>query len=324
MSADDILSQDEIDALLRSADRGEFNQVAQSGGARTFDLASRRHLRRESLPGLERLNQRFAEQFRASLSRLLGQATEVVPQTVQYTSFGAYQHSLFIPSSLTIVRLNGLGGGAMIMADARLVFRLVDRLFGGSGRSGGGEGRDFSVAENRLIERFSNLLIEDLNNAWSPVLALDCQLIGREVNPVMAVIAGSSDGVLVNRFAVDSEGTGGEFHLVVPAATLDPIRDKLQRPDLLDRATSADPQWRQALSSAVLDTPVATSVLLAEKEISLRALAQLQVGDVIKLGVRDSSLLKAAGVPVFRGQLGIVDQRLALKLGESLLQPGRR
>lgn len=320
MSADDILSQEEIDALLRSTDRGAAPQAAaQSAEVRSFDLASRRHLRREALPGLERLNQRFAEQFRASLSRLLGQSTDVLPQSVQYSTFGAYQHSLYIPSSLTLMRLAGLGGAAMIMADARLIFRLVDRLFGGSGRSGGGEGRDFSVAEHRLIERFSNLLIDDLNGAWSPVVALDGQLLGREVNPVMAVIAGSSDGVLVSRFVVDDEGSGGEFHLVIPAATLEPLRDQLLRPDLLDRSSVGDPLWRLALGSALMDTRVATSVLLAEKQLSLRALAQLQVGDIIKLGGRDSSLLKAAGVPVFRGQVGIVDQKLALKLGEALL-----
>lgn len=314
----DILSQEEIDALLSNVDTQDISANGAANDAQPFDLASRRHIRRESLPGLERLNQRFAEQFRASLSRLLGRPTEIIPQSLQFSSYGAYQHSLYIPSSLSLLRLAGLGGAAMIMADARLIFRLLDMLFGGSGRGSAVDGRDFSVAEQRLIERFSRLLIDDLNAAWSPLLNLQCEVVSREVNPVMAVIAGSADPVLVSRFVVDSEGTGGEFHLVFPMSCLEPVRNTLMRTDLLDRSFSDDPLWRRSIRSAVMDTRVSTHCTLAEKNISLRTLTQMQAGDVIQLGHQNQAVLKAAGMPLYRASLGIINNKLALKLNESL------
>jgi flagellar motor switch protein FliM len=318
MNSRDLLSQDEIDALLSNESVGVGAPSTQGHPVKSFDLASQRHVPRHALPGFECLNQRFAEQFRVSLSRLLGQTVDVVPQKLQYSSFGSYQHSLYIPSSLSLLKLAGLNGGAMIMADARLVFRLVDLLFGGSGKSSSPDGRGFSVAEQRLIERFSELLMADLSAAWEPLVDLQCQLLSREVNPVMAVLAGSSDTVVVSRFLFDSNGSGGEFHLVFPLATIEPLRDALLRPELLDRSLNDDPSWRAAFEAAVLDTQVATQCTLAERDISLRTLTQMQVGDVIKLGDQDRAVFRASGTALFRARLGVIDDRLALKLGEAL------
>ena len=313
----ELLTQEEIDALLANVEPGRPpTATAAASAARPFELASRQRIRKQSMPGLERLNQRFSEHFRASLSRLLGRDIEISAQPAQHVSFGEYRHGLYIPSSLTLLRIAPLTGMGMVVADARLVSRMVDILFGGSGQIAPVQGREFSVSENRLIHRFIDILIADLQNAWSPLRTMNCEVIGQEVNPVMASIAGSAEPVIVSRFLVDSDQGGGEFHLVVPLTSLEPLRESLSRPDVLSRS-HADPRWQRALQAAVLDTRVATHCTLAEKKINLRELATLQVGDVIGLG-GEQSVYKAAGMPVCRANVGLVNGRLALKITETL------
>lgn len=315
----DLLSQAEIDALLANVQAqapSPDRQSAGSAGARSFDLASRRRLKKRLLPGLERISKRFAEYFRDSVSDVLGQSVDVAAIDLQFQAYSEYLHSLYVPTSLNLMRLHPLKGAAMIVFDARLVFRLVDMFFGGNGTQGHADGRDFSKVERRVIGRLVKRAHTDYDRAWRLASAIRCESLAMEVNPAMASIAGQADNIVVCRFQIELDsGGGGEFHIALPVAMLEPVMELLSKNESAEHPGD-NSLWQSSLSKSLLDTKVATRCTLAEPVMSLGQVAGLQVGDVIPLNGRESSVLKVSGVPVARAHLGIVNGCLALKIVE--------
>ncbi|HEB59510.1 MAG TPA: flagellar motor switch protein FliM, partial [Gammaproteobacteria bacterium] len=155
MAANDLLSQDEIDALLHGVDSGdvetEDDVEKYDGVARNFDFASQDRIVRGRMPTLEMINERFARLFRISLFNMLRRTAELSVGGVQMMKFGEYVHSLFVPTSLNIVRIRPLRGSALCVFDPKLVFIVVDNYFGGDGRYHTKiEGREFTPTERRV------------------------------------------------------------------------------------------------------------------------------------------------------------------------------
>ena len=302
-----LLSQAEVDALL-AAVQDDVPLTPSAARPTTpasakFDLASRRQVKSRRLPGLEHLCKRFSEHFRYSLSEVLTQDIDVGLLELQFLPYAEYLHSLYLPTSLNMMRMEPLQGRAMMVFDARLVFRLVEIFFGGTTVQGAPDGRDFSPAERRLLGKLLSRAHADIEESWRPVLELQCQPLGTEVNPSMANIVGAADSVVVCRFQVDAEGGGGgEFHICFPSAMLEPLREALSRSDAAERR-SPDPLWEEAMRRAVLDTCLPTRCRLAEKTMSLREIAGLQVGDVIAMGRSDQVEIHTEGQPLLRARI---------------------
>lgn len=311
-----LLSQAEIDALLLAVQQSDAPakpaEPAPRAQAARFDLASRQAPAKQRLPGLEQLGKRFAEYFRQSLNDVLGHDVEIGLLEIQFTPYANYLHSLYLPTSLNLMRLAPLDGTAMMVFDARLVFRLVEVFFGGCHAVGAPDGRDFSAAERRLIDKLVARAHADMQEAWQPVCELRCESLGSELNPSLATIVGAADPVVVCRFQIDTEGGGGgEFHLCCPAAMLEPLRESLSRSELA-QSRAPDPQWRQAMLEASLSAPVATRYVLAQKTLPLSEVAALQVGDIIPLGRADQAEVHAAGLPLLRAVLNVDDDAVQL------------
>ena len=137
MSASDLLSQDEIDALLHGVDDGDIDTEADDlvdGEARSYDFASQDRIVRGRLPTLEMVNERFARYFRTSLFNMLRRSADISVSGVQMLKFSEFVHSLFVPTSLNLVRVPPLKGKGLCVLDPKLVFSVVDNFFGGSGR----------------------------------------------------------------------------------------------------------------------------------------------------------------------------------------------
>jgi flagellar motor switch protein FliM len=311
----ELLSQAEIDALLANVQAQTPRQDrANSVAARSFDLASRRQLKKRQLPGLEQINKRFAEYFRESVSDVLGQGVDVAAIDLQFQAYSEYLHSLYVPTSLNIMRLHPLKGAAMLVFDARLVFRLVDMFFGGSGSQGHADGRDFSKVERRVITRLIERAHQDYDRAWRLTSTIKSEALSMEVNPAMAGIAGQAETVVVCRFQIELDsGGGGEFDIALPLTMLEPAMDLLSK-NASSEQLSSNTHWQATLGLSLLDTKVSTRCTLAEPMMTLGQVANLQVGDVIPISNRQPSVLKASGVTMARGQLGVVDGYLTLKI----------
>ena len=228
----DLLSQDEIDALLHGVSGGdvetETDEEVPEGEARGYDFTSQDRIVRGRMPTLEMINERFARYFRISLFNMLRRAGEISVSGVQMLKFAEYVHSLFVPTSLNLVRVPPLRGTALFVLEPKLVFALVDNFFGGGGRFHTKiEGREFTPTELRVIQMVLDLAFKDLSQAWKPVMDVGFDYQSSEVNPHFANIVSPTEVVVVNTFRVELDGGGGDLHVTMPYSMVEPIRQLL-------------------------------------------------------------------------------------------------
>ena len=215
----DLLSQDEIDALLHGVDDVEEDDELDAAGqeARSYDFSSQDRIVRGRMPTLEIVNERFARHLRISMFNMMRRAAEVSINGVQMLKFGEYVHTLFVPTSLNMVRFHPLKGTALITMEARLVFILVDNFFGGDGRFHAKiEGREFTPTERRIVQLLLKIIFEDYKDAWAPVMDVEFDYLDSEVNPAMANIVSPTEVVVINSFHIEVDGGGGDFHITMP------------------------------------------------------------------------------------------------------------
>lgn len=315
----DLLSQDEIDALLHGVDSGKVNTTpppAAPGEARAFDFASQERIVRGRMPTLEMVNERFARLFRISLFNMLRRTPELTVVGIETMKFSEYTHSLFVPTSLNLIRVKPLRGTALCVFEPRLVFTVVDNFFGGDGRLPTKiEGREFTPTEMRVIQLLLRQVFADQQEAWSPVLGLDFEYLNSEVNPHFANIVSPGEIVVVCKFKIELEGGGGHLHLTFPYSMLEPIRDLLDAGIQSDRGDK-DERWPTTLRAQIRDAEVDISCELVRTTMSLRQLLQLKAGDVIPVTLPRTLDLCVEEVPLFRGSFGIANGRNALRIQE--------
>jgi flagellar motor switch protein FliM len=166
--------------------------------------------------------------MRISLFNMMRRTAEVSINGVQMLKFGEYVHTLFVPTSLNMVRFRPLKGTALITMEARLVFILVENFFGGDGRYHAKiEGREFTPTERRIIQMLLKLVFEDYKDAWAPVMDVGFEYLDSEVNPAMANIVSPTEVIVVSSFHIELDGGGGDFHVAMPYSMLEPIRELL-------------------------------------------------------------------------------------------------
>lgn len=324
MAGQDILSQEEIDALLHGIDGGEIDAVEPeppAGGVSAYDFQFQDRIVRGRMPTLEMVNERFARLFRTGLFNMLRKAAEVSVAGVELLKFGEYVHTLYVPTSLNLVKLHPLRGTALCMLDPKLVFILVDNFFGGDGRYCTKiEGREFTPTEMRVIRMVLGQAFANLRDAWNPVLPVDFEFLNMEVNPQFANIVSPSEVVVVSRFHVELNGGGGDFHITLPYTMIEPIRDILNAGVQSDR-NDIDQRWVHSLREEMKTAPVRLSCRLAEATIRLRELMRLRPGDIIPIEMPETVTLRAEEVPVLRGRLGQSGGNVAVKITEPIRAP---
>ncbi len=317
MSANDLLSQEEIDALLHGVDNGDVATETDAGdgeGVNSYDFTSQDRIVRGRLPTLEMINERFARLFRTSLFNMLRRTADLSVSGIQMQKFSEFVHSLFVPTSLNMVKVPPLRGKGLFVIDPKLVFSVVDNYFGGSGRFHTKiEGRDFTPTENRVIQILLKRAFDDLEQAWRPVFQVGFEYAGSEVNPQFANIVSPSEVVVVTSFHVDLESGGGDFHVCMPYSMVEPIRELLDAGVQSDRGET-DERWEHSLKEEIMSAQVELSSTLAEVHMTVKRLANLKQGDVIPFEMPEEVSVEAAEIPVFKGRLGISDGNYSIKV----------
>ncbi|WP_325891977.1 flagellar motor switch protein FliM [Grimontia sp. NTOU-MAR1] len=324
----DLLSQDEIDALLHGVDDVEEDEQDSGGdgggdiaSASNFDFSSQDRIVRGRMPTLELINERFARHMRISLFNMMRKTAEVSINGVQMVKFGEYQNTLFVPTSLNMVRFRPLKGTALVTMEARLVFILVENFFGGDGRFHARiEGREFTPTERRVIQMLLKLIFEDYKDAWAPVMKVEFEYLDSEVNPAMANIVSPTEVIVVSSFHIELDGGGGDFHVVMPYSMVEPIRELLDAGIQSDKMDT-DKRWSKALQDEVMDVEVALTAKLLETSLSLRDLMELEAGDVIPVKMPDACTVFIEDLPTFRGKMGQSNDNLAIKITDKLKRP---
>jgi len=317
VSADKILSQEEIDALIHGVDSGAVNTDAPPapGEVRRYDFRNQMRIVRGRMPTLEMINERFARLFRVSLYNLLRRAPEVSVGPVQMKKFAEYVHTLHVPTSLNLVKINPFRGTALMVLDPKLVFCVVDNFFGGTGRHAKIEGRDFTATEQRVIHMLLRNAFADLREAWSHVASIEVEYLQSEINPHFANIVSPSEIVVVTSFHLELDGGGGDLHVTMPYAMIEPLRDVLDSGMQSDRVEH-DERWMHALREEIDDAEIEISTLLGRASLTLAEVLNLKAGDVIPCDFNGKVTLLAEAVPIFRGGFGISRGQQAVKIEE--------
>ncbi len=322
MPATDILSQDEIDALLHGVDRGDVEVETDSPPAddevRGYDFASQDRIVRGRLPTLEMINERFARCFRGSLFNLLRRSPEISVGSVQSLKFSEYVQSLFIPANMHMVRVKPLRGASLFVLDPRLVFLMVENFFGGAGRLPAKmDGREITTTEQRIARMVLDQAFKDLVEAWKPVLDVEFEYTRSEVNPHFANIVSPSEVVVTTVFHVELDGGGGDLHITMPYSMIEPIKELLDAGVQSDR-TEQDVRWFNALRQRITSAHVTLGATLTEVAVTLRELMDMQPGDIIPVELPEVVSARVEGVPVLQGKFGVSRGNMALKVVESL------
>ena len=319
MAVQDLLSQDEIDALLHGVDDGlvQTENAAEPGSVKSYDLTSQDRIVRGRMPTLEMINERFARYTRISMFNMLRRSADVAVGGVQVMKFGEYVHSLYVPTSLNLVKIKPLRGTALFILDAKLVFKLVDNFFGGDGRHAKIEGREFTPTELRVVRMVLEQAFIDLKEAWQAIMEVNFEYINSEVNPAMANIVGPSEAIVVSTFHIELDGGGGDLHVTMPYSMIEPVREMLDagfQSDLDDQ----DERWINALRQDVLDVDVPIGATVARRQLCLRDILHMQPGDIIPVEMPEDMIMRANGVPAFKVKMGSHKGNLALQVIEPI------
>ncbi len=323
MSKEELLSPDEIDALLNGVDNGEVATMddlrARDGVARPIDLASKERIMHGRMPALEMINERLARHLRHALFKLLRRSVEITAAEPRLEKFSEYIQARPVPTSLNMIRVKPLHGTALLVMDARLVFTLVDHFFGGGRFKAKVEGREFTLTETRFMRKVLDLIFEGLAGAWEPVLPLEFDYLKTETNPQFADMVRPAEVMVISVFRIELEGGGGELHVTLPSSMIEPVRHLL---DARGRSecSESDGRWLTALREEIRLAPVEVSCKLVELELSVAELLRLKPGDVLPMDMPERVTLYAEGIPAFHGRFGASQGRHAVQV----IEPARR
>jgi len=317
MSGNDVLSQDEIDALLHGVDSGavKTEDVIAPGEVRQYDFTNQVRIVRGRMPTLEMINERFARLFRTSLFNMLRRTPEVAVAPIKMQKFSEYVHSLHVPTNLNLVKILPLRGTGLIVLDPKFVFAVVDNFFGGNGRFAKIEGREFTATETRVIHMLLKHIFAGLKEAWSHVARLDIEYLNSEINPHFANIVSPTEIVVITSFHIELDGGGGDVHITMPYAMIEPMRELLDAGVASDRVEH-DERWVTALKEEIEDAEVELSTMLGRSRVTMQQLLDMKVGDIIPCDFAGKATVFAEDVPIFRGAFGVSHGQQAVQIEE--------
>lgn len=318
--ADDILSQEEVDALLRGV-TGEEDTSDEQGDAsavRNYDIGRQERIVRGRMPTLEIINERFARNLRVGLFNFMRRSAEISVGPVRVLKYSEFIRNLVVPTNLNLIHMKPLRGTALFIFDPDFVFLVVDNLFGSDGRYHVRvEGRDFTPTEQRIIRRLLQVVFDEYQKSWEPVYKVDFEYVRSEMNTQFANIATPTEVVVAVTFKIELGAGGGDFHVCFPYSMIEPIRDVLYSSMQADRM-EADNRWVKLLSHQVQTAEVDLVANLGQAPVTLGEILDLKVGDVISLEIPEAIVAEVDGVPVFECRYGIKNGQYALRVNKIL------
>ncbi|MCS2610241.1 flagellar motor switch protein FliM [Halomonas dongshanensis] len=320
MSQDDLLSQEEIDALLKGVSGDDEPSSTPSastdeGRIKPYDPSTQHRVIRERLHALDFINERFARYFRNGLFNLIRRSADITVESVRYQSFSDFSRNVPVPTNLNLVAMKPLRGSALVVFPPNLVFMVVDNLFGGDGRFlTKSDGREFTNTEQRIIQRVLNLAIDAYQEAWKVVHPLEISFLRSEVQSKFANITNSPNEIVVNtKFNLEVGNLMSHFQICMPYAMIEPLRDLLTNP-INDSHHDQDGSWSRRMASELRQSEVELVAEFAQIPSRIAQVMGLKQGDVLPLEIPDTLTASVDGVPVMECEYGSQRQQRALRV----------
>ncbi|KKO71461.1 flagellar motor switch protein FliM [Kerstersia gyiorum] len=326
MGYEAFLSQDEVDALVAevSGDTSaqDAAEQADAGAVRAYDLGSPDRIVRRRMQTLELINERFGRNIRSALLQFMRRSADVSVSSLRIMKYIDFERNLPVPSNLNMVAMRPLRGSALFVFDPSLVFLVVDSLFGGSGRYHTRvEGREFTLTEQRVIQRLLRLTLDCYGKSWEPVYPIDFEYIRSEMHTKFASITDSNEAVVVSAFRIEFGTVGGTLHICLPYSMIEPIRDLLTRPLQDASLDAADRRWTSLLAREVRQAEVTLAAQFGHIPLKLQDLLKLKIGDVLPLERPETVQASVNNVPVMECEYGRHNGSYALRVQQILAHP---
>jgi flagellar motor switch protein FliM len=308
-----VLNQAEIDSLL-GFDAGPSRESAMSGIER---IISSGLVAYERLPMLEIVFDRLVRLMTTTLRNFTSDNVEISIDVMASQRFGDYLNSIPLPAMLAVFRADQWDNYGLIVVDSALIYSVVDVLLGG--RRGTAamriEGRPYTTIERTLVERLIGVVLGDLKAAFEPLCEVDFRFDRLEVNPRFAAISRLSNAAVVSRMRIEMEDRGGRLEVLLPYATLEPVRELLLQQFMGERF-GRDSIWETHLAEELRQTEVALDVVLDQQVMPLSQVLGLRVGDRILLSTPPGApvSLRCGDVALFEAELGRRESRLAVRI----------
>ncbi len=315
MTQSELLSQDEIDALLMGdSDPKDYqNDLDTKSKMHPYDPAKQHRVINERLHALDIINEHFARSFRISMLQLLRRNTDITVSSVKYQSYSDFSRQMPVPSNLNLIAMRPLRGTALVAFPPKLVYMVVDNLFGGDGRFiMKAEGREFTTTENRIIKRLIDHTIDCYKSAWKKVVPLEIEYIRSEMQARFANVTSAPNEIVVNTtFHLEVGSFVTDFNIALPFLMIEPIRSKLSSPPS-DIQPEEEKLWNHRMASEVKQSEILISADFVSIDSTISEVMKLKEGDVLDLTLPDSIIAKVDGIPVLECDYGSKDGVRAL------------
>ena len=321
-----VLTEDEKNALLEGVASGavkvQTGRGAKYAAVRPYDIEARSRIVSNSYPRLQSINQRFAERLSGHAESLLQAELDIRQVESGLRTYSELSAGVSDPVAAIVFEASPLKGHGLVVLRPELVGQLVEAFFGGPGdaKSGGNESRTFSAGELSVANLFCNLVLENVQDAWQPLVAFAPTALRTETSLDHVELGGDDDTIIDTAFEVTIGEQGerhGRFHIVWPremVATLLPAFGGQRR----ERDPAVDARWAEVIRKRLADVPMKITTRVGHVRLALGDVIALAPGDVIPIGSPRSATVLANGVPVINGRFGIFDGRAAVEASEWL------
>lgn len=326
---EDVLEQDEIDALLRGMGGGEVETETDTSGTdlgtlKAFDFTNQERIVRGRFPALDIITERFSRCFQRKLVDMVQTEVEVVAGEVKIIKMNEYLRNLFFPSSLNILRIDALGGVGLLTLDSKLIFSIIDLYYGGNGQMRFKiEGREYTPVEMGLISNLVNECTRCLMLSWEPVLPIELEVLNSEMNPKFASIVDPIEMVVISPVYVRFENQEGRIDIVMAYSMLEPIRDILEE-GMRSLQGEGDKRWNKTIRDEAKDIEVLLSTELARVNMSMEDLLAMEVGDIIPIEMPDLVPVRVEDITIAHGRLGDFEGKKAIQVMDFTRHPAYR
>jgi len=319
-SGERVLSQEEIDNLLGFT-VGDVNLDDHSGIRAIIDSAMVSY---ERLPMLEIVFDRLVRLMTTSLRNFTSDNVEVSLDRITSVRFGDYLNSIPLPAILGVFKAEEWENFGLVTVNSSLIYSIIDVLLGG--RRGQGavrvEGRPYTTIETSLIKRMIEVVLADAELAFKPLSPVKFNIDRLETNPRFAAISRPANAAILVRLRIDMEDRGGTVELLLPYATIEPIRATLLQM-FMGEKFGRDPIWEGHLATEIGQAQIEVDAVLYEARLPLRRMMQLEVGDTLMLELKPDAMVtvRCGDVTMTEGRMGRVGDRVAVRVGKSLRKP---
>ena len=238
--------------------------------------------------------------------------------------FGDYLNSIPLPAILAVFKAEQWDNYGLVTVNSNLIYSVIDVLLGGrrAAVERAHRGRPYTTIETTMIRRMVEVILADAEQAFTPVSPVRFSIDRLETNPRFAVISRPANAAILVKLRVDMEDRGGTVELLLPYATIEPIRDVLLQM-FMGEKFGRDPIWEGHLATEIGQAEIAVEAVLYEAELPLKRMMALEVGDTLDLDLDPDALvtMRCGNVALTEGRMGRVGDRIAVRVIKPLRKP---